>query len=238
MQLLDLTLPSAVENLALDEALLLEAEAGQGGEVLRFWEWLNPTVVLGSGCVLHEDVDEKACAADGVPVLRRSSGGGTVLLSRGCLLYTLVLACDRSAALGAVRPSYGYILERVGEALADILPGIEQAGISDLAAEGRKFSGNAQQRKRSFLLHHGTLLHAFDLALIGRYLRHPTRQPDYRGGRDHLAFLVNLPCPGDELRRRLRAGWQASEERSSWPEREVAELVRGKYSRDEWVRRR
>src|SRR6266516_1021545 len=150
MQFLDLTLPSAVANLALDEALLLEAEAGHGGEVLRLWEWPSAAVVLGSGGVLREDVDEDACAADGVPVLRRSSGGGTVLLGRGCLLFSLVLAMDRSPALAAVRPSYGYILERLGEALADIVPGLGQAGISDLAAGGRKFSGNAQQRKRNF----------------------------------------------------------------------------------------
>ena len=58
MHFLDLTLPSAAENLALDEALLLEAECGRGGEVLRLWEWPAPAVVLGSACVLRDDVDE------------------------------------------------------------------------------------------------------------------------------------------------------------------------------------
>src|SRR5947208_14339759 len=136
MRCLDLTLLTAVENLALDEALLLEAEAERGGEVLRLWEWPHPAVVLGSGCVLREDVDEDACVADGVPVLRRSSGGGTVLLGRGCLLFSLVVAFDRSPALTTVRPSYGYILERLCEALAEVVPGIGQAGISDLATGG------------------------------------------------------------------------------------------------------
>ncbi|HEV3117610.1 MAG TPA: lipoate--protein ligase family protein, partial [Gemmataceae bacterium] len=84
MYLLDLTLPTIAENLALDEALLLEAEAG-GAEVLRFWEWKRPAVVLGAGSRLADDVDEAACHADGVPILRRSSGGGTVLLGSGCL---------------------------------------------------------------------------------------------------------------------------------------------------------
>src|SRR4051794_39018260 len=237
MHLLDLTLPTAAENLALDEALLLEAEAGRGGELLRLWEWPHPAVVLGSGCVLREDIDEDACAADGVPVLRRSSGGGTVLLGRGCLLFSLVLAIDRSPALAAVRPSYGYILERLCEALAEVVPGIEQVGISDLAAGRRKFSGNAQQRKRNFLLHHGTLLCDLDLALMDRYLRRPARQPEYRAGRDHLDFVMNLPCSAEELRSRLRAAWQADEP-SSWPEDVVAELVRAKYSNVAWVRRR
>src|SRR5262249_19628800 len=158
-------------NLALDETLLLDAEQGQGGEVLRLWEWPTPAVVLGAGCRLVEDVDEARCRADGVPILRRSSGGGTVLLGRGCLLYSLVLAYARAPALHEIRPSYAYILDRIGQALAGLLPRIEQPGTSDLASDGRKFSGNAQQRKRTHLLHHGTLLYDFDLELIGRYLR-------------------------------------------------------------------
>src|SRR5215470_13743181 len=124
MHYLDLTLATPAENLALDEALLLEAEAGRGGEVLRLWEWPAPAVVLGSGGRLAEDVDEAACRAAGVPVLRRSSGGGTVLLGRGCLAFSLVLAYDRDPALSEIGSSYAAILGRVGDALADLLPGI------------------------------------------------------------------------------------------------------------------
>src|SRR5262245_1919259 len=99
MYFLDLALDSLAANLALDEALLLEAEAGRGGEVLRVWEWSAPAVVLGAGCRLAEDVNEAACHADGVPIQRRASGGGTVLLGAGCLLYSLVLAYERSPFL-------------------------------------------------------------------------------------------------------------------------------------------
>src|SRR5262245_58083584 len=114
---LDLTLGSIADNLALDEALLLAAEAGEGGELLRVWEWPLPTVVLGTGCRLAQDVDEAACRADGVPILRRSSGGGTVLLGRGCLCYSLVLRFDYAPALMEIPTSYVYILERVLRAL-------------------------------------------------------------------------------------------------------------------------
>src|SRR5579885_3444321 len=108
MHFLDLTLPSPAENLALDEALLLAADSGDGGECLRFWEWPTPAVVLGSGARLADDVDEPACSADSVPILRRSSGGGTVLLNRGCLLYTLVLSYERDPALADIRQSYRF----------------------------------------------------------------------------------------------------------------------------------
>src|SRR5205823_3839366 len=69
MRLLDLTLPDPAENLALDEALLLSAEEGTAGEVLRLWEQPTYAVVVGSGGSVRIDVDEAACAAEGVPVL-------------------------------------------------------------------------------------------------------------------------------------------------------------------------
>ena len=175
------------------------AEAGAGGELLRVWEQLRPAVVLGAGCRLADEVDEAACRADGVPILRRSSGGGTVLLGPGCLLYTLVLDAERAPELAGIRSSYRFILGRMAAALAE-QHGVEQAGISDLAAAGRKFSGNAQQRKRRFLLHHGTLLYAFDPDPVGRYLLPPARQPEYRAGRDHAAFLRNLDLPAEEIK--------------------------------------
>ena len=237
MRTLDLTLPTPAENLALDEAFLLRAETGEGGEVLRLWEWPRPAVVLGAGGRLADDVDEAACRADDVPVLRRSSGGGTVLLGAGCLLYTLVLDGDRAPELAGIRSSYAFILARVAAAFPE-WGGVEQAGTSDLAAAGRKFSGNAQQRKRRFLLHHGTLLYAFDLARVGRYLIPPPRQPEYRAGRDHAAFLRNLDLPGEEIKRRLRAAWAADVEETDWPADQVRRLTAEKYTSTEWIRRR
>jgi lipoate---protein ligase len=237
MRFLSLTLPTPAANLALDEALLLRAEAGEAGEVLRLWEQPSLAVVLGAGCRLADDVDEAACRADRVSILRRSSGGGTVLLGAGCLLYTLVLDSERAPELAGIRSSYAYILERVAAALPQG-NGVEPAGISDLAAAGRKFSGNAQQRKRRFLLHHGTLLYAFDLSLVGRYLALPVRQPEYRVGRDHAAFLRNLDAPADEIERRLRAAWGAETVESEWPMEQVRRLVAEKYTTEEWLRRR
>jgi lipoate-protein ligase A len=122
--------------------------------------------------------------------------------------------------------------------LAVNLPGIAQEGISDLALQGRKFSGNAQQRKQSVLLHHGTLLWNFDLPRVSRYLKPPPRQPDYRQQREHQQFLANLPLSGSEMKERLRRTWQAEREESTWPVELVRKLCLEKYDRSEWTRRR
>lgn len=238
MHFVDLTLPSPEENLALDEALLLQAEADQGGEVLRLWEWPTLAVVIGAAGRISEEVNEEACRADQVPLVRRASGGGTVLLGSGCLCFSLVLAYDHDPALREIPSSYRFILERNCLALLDLLPGLEPAGTSDLAFEGRKFSGNAQQRKRHYLLHHGTLLYHFDIARVSRYLKPPSRQPDYRARREHADFLLNLPVDADLLRQQLRAVWQAETPLGNWPQARVVTLVKEKYSQSEWLRRR
>ena len=238
MRYLDLTLPTAAENLALDEAMLLEAEAGHSHDTLRTWHLEQPAVILGAGCSFLTDVKELACAADAVPVLRRSSGGGTVLLGRGCLLFSLVLRYDFAPDLGEIGSSYEYILTRLRDGLTLFHPAIERAGTSDLAVAGRKISGNAQQRKRTHLLHHGSILFDFDLANMERYLRMPERQPKYRAGRDHVEFLMNLPATEAEIKHGLRAAWAADEALHDWPRQRVGQLVAQKYSQPEWVRRR
>jgi lipoate-protein ligase A len=235
VQFLDVTLNEPAANLALDEALLLQAEAETGGEVLRLWEYPAPVVVLGSACRIAEDVDVATCQAEGVPILRRSSGGGTVLWSTGCLLFSLVLDTEREAALETIRASYAWILERIVAALG--VPGLRVDGISDLAIGDRKVSGNAQQRKRRYILHHGTLLHAFDIAGVGRFLRQPPREPEYRAGRLHTDFLTNLPLTLVELRERLIIEWQAWEPYPEIPFERIARLREEKYDQGEWTTR-
>jgi lipoate-protein ligase A len=234
---LDLTLPTLAENLALDEALLLDAEAG-GPEVLRVWQWPTPAVVLGAGGRIADDVHEDACRADGVPILRRSSGGGTVLLGPGCLLFSLVLRFDRDLALTDLHASYRYILCRIVRGLQPQMAELAVQGSSDLTLADRKFSGNAQQRKRTHLLHHGTLLYAFDFEPIARYLKPPPRQPEYRRHREHADFLTNLPIPETALKELLREAWAADALLPDRPMEAVSRLVAERYSREEWNRRR
>jgi lipoate-protein ligase A len=237
MKLLDLTLPTAAENLALDEALLLAAEEGTGGEALRLWEQPDYAAVVGSGGSVAIDVNVAACAADGVPILRRASGGGTVLLGTGCLCFTLVLSYEHAPGLNDIRASNRYVLARVAKALAPVVA-CSVEGTSDLAAGGVKFSGNAQQRKRTHFLHHGTLLCGFDLALVSKYLNPPERQPDYRRDRPHAEFIANLPVTVEEARRLLVAEWRPGGEYAPVPWEKMRELVAEKYGREEWNRRR
>jgi lipoate-protein ligase A len=235
MRLLDLTLPSPAENLALDEALLDAAEAGElADDVLRLWEPRRPLVVVGRSSRVSEEVDWEACRAAGAPILRRASGGAAIVAGPGCLMYSVLLRYAGREHLRLLNEAHAHVLGIVAAALRASVPAIEHVGTSDLAVDGRKVSGNSLRCKRDHLLYHGTLLYDLDLGLIERLLRMPPRQPEYRAGRRHGEFVANLPVGGSELRRALAVGFDAREPLAHWPIELTQKLVEGRYSRAEW----
>ena len=228
-QYLNLTLAQPEWNLALDEALLEECAEG-GPEVLRVWESPVCFIVLGLSGRAEREVDLEACHRDGMPVLRRISGGGTVLLGPGCLNYTLILKKDRDPALAKVESSHDYILSKLTAGLRRFHPDLRHEGISDMAVGGQKVSGNAQRRIRGAVLLHGTLLYRFDFSPVETYLRFPERRPAYRRDRPHRQFLRNLQTDSASLKQALRETWGGTEDMTGWPEARTASLVARRYA--------
>jgi lipoate-protein ligase A len=231
LRLLDLTLPSPRENLALDDALLDELEEQGGDPVLRFWESDRYFVVLGPSCRLIDEVHAGACEQDAIPVLRRSSGGGTVLQGPGCLSYAFVLPLTLHPDLSDIRATNRLILERIARALQRWEPAIAFRGISDLAIDGKKVSGNAQRRTRHALLFHGTVLHAMSGDLITRYLKQPARQPDYRADRPHGMFLRTIDVPPADLKLAIAGAWDVGPPLDRWPETRMPGCIRNVLDR-------
>src|SRR5687767_7951565 len=121
MKFLDLTLPTPAENLACDEALLDLCE-NERVEILRFWEAREPFVVVGYGNQVASEVNVEECRRRGVPVLRRCSGGGTVVQGPGCLNYNLTLGIhDQAAALATVTGTNEFVMEQNRAALEQLL---------------------------------------------------------------------------------------------------------------------
>jgi lipoate-protein ligase A len=244
MRLLNLTLPTPEENLALEEALSDAAEVDPDRHaVLRIWESPTHFVVAGSASRLADEVVLDACRRDGIAVLRRFSGGGTVLLGPGCLNFAVVLSYDRAAVLGTIDGAFDFVLTRVQRALGSSGFVAERAGISDLCVEGRKVCGSGQRRRRRHVFVHSTVLFDLDLAAVGRYLREPLRRPAYRANRPHAEFMMNLPVNAASVRAALEHEWQAN--RTDGNEvildrlrDRVDRLVREKYRNPRWLYRR
>ena len=236
MKHLDLTLPSPAENLAGDEALLDWCEQNEGEKILRLWESPEMFVVVGYANKIAAEVNIAACKANEIPIFRRCSGGGTVLQGQGCLNYALILRIAENSALAGISSANQFIMERNRAALETLLGGkkIKVRGHTDLVSGDQKFSGNSQRRRKNFLLFHGTFLLDFDLALVGQFLRMPSKEPDYRHSRSHDEFLTNLNLPVTEVKDALKKAWNATEELRDFPEPEIQKLAAQKYSTDEW----
>jgi lipoate-protein ligase A len=241
LHFLDANLPTASENVALDEALLVEAEERGGPSLLRVWELDHLAVVLGASCRLSENVRLEACRADGVEVARRSSGGGTVVIGPGALNFSVLLPTDAEDDLKNVDTAQRYVLARTLEALKrEGVPTAEMLGSGDLTLEGRKFSGSAQRRLRRHVLIHASILYDFPLEAIARYTLMPPRQPNYREDRPHAQFVTNLPLPRDRLLAALKAAWLPGdhpEALAEVPEAMLRLLLESKFTKVGWIER-
>jgi lipoate-protein ligase A len=253
MRRLELTLPTAAENLACDEALLEWAEdEDPEWEFLRLWESPEPVVVIGRSSRVALEVQEVACRERNIPILRRSSGGAAIVAGPGCLMYALVLSYKLHPELKDIRRAHAAVLGRIAASLNHVIApvhSVSQAGTSDLAfattgtlaAAGAdvplalwKFSGNSLRAKRSHLLYHGTLLYNFDVGLIEACLRLPPRQPDYRGGRAHSRFVTNLPIARQTLVEAVDRAWPTPGGLAESPASRIARLIAERFGRRSW----
>lgn len=241
-----------VNQLAADESMLSLSES-QRSSAFRIWELSRPCVVLGRGSKFADEVYESACDLDDVAVLRRTSGGASIIAGPGCLMYSVVLCHADDARLHSIDSTHQFVLDKVARGLNDRVkvdfgenrPGqVVMAGTSDLgwqphSSEGqplRKFSGNSMRRGRTCTLYHGTILYDFDLDLIGRYLRTAPRQPEYRAARDHREFVANLPLDRESIVHALLDAWKPDPAEPPPADflAKVDELVQTKYSQDSW----
>ncbi len=233
-------LGDAAANLALDEALLEAAHAGTLREpIVRTWMAVQPTVVLGSSSRIDDEVDREACAEAGARLLRRPSGGLSVLLGPGCLMWSVIT--PHPGGVPPIDAVHAAMLEPLAAGLRAAGRPVERRGTSDLAlvdSDGdRKVSSNALRVRRNAVLYHGTLLDSFDLHAVARLLRHPPREPGYRTGRPHAAFLANLQLGRAVLEGIVRDAFEAVAAAADWPRERAMALVAERYGRDDWTQR-
>lgn len=108
-RLLNMEANPAAVNMAIDEVILLTQKA-QPNPTLRFYEWSSPAFSFGYFQDIASEVDVEACRADGIELVKRMTGGGTVVHGWE-LTYTLVL--PRDAAEMDISEAY----QRIGHSL-------------------------------------------------------------------------------------------------------------------------
>jgi hypothetical protein len=84
---------------------------------------------------------------------------------------------------------------------------------------------------RQALLFHGTILYRMPADCIARYLKHPGRQPEYRGERAHGAFLRTIPAPPEEIKLAIAAAWGVKSLLEAWPKNRMTESIQATLRR-------
>ncbi len=234
MKFVDLSLSDVAANLALDEALLDEAVSSDD-EFFRLWESELPAVIIGRASKIEEEVNLAYCEETRLPVFRRCSGGLSVVIGPGCLMYSVILSKRQNPALDVVDHCHEFVLDRIRSALNGLSLNVSISGTSDLTVDGQKCSGNSLRSKREAILYHGTLLYDASISQISRSLHMPPRAPDYRAKRTHDEFLTNLAVDRDSLWTALKQAWPCQEAAEEWPQHRTEQLVIEKYGAKDWT---
>lgn len=245
-------------NMAVDEALWRGRQGGTSPPTLRFYAWHPPTVSLGYGQPLGDDVDREACRRLGVGIVRRPTGGSAIYHDgpERELTYSVAATAEDLGVGPDLLETYHWIgrgllrgLNALG-AGAEMVPVVTgdgpvpafcfaRTGRYEIEVGGRKLVGSAQRRQGSSFLQHGAVLLGVDAARLRTIF--PTTT-------DPLATMTTLEAalgrrPGfDEVAAALQAAFEAEHRISLRPgglteaeAERVETLVRDRYASAAWL---
>ena len=151
-------------------------------------------VVLGNSNKPHENLNEEKIAEDGIKVYKRPSGGETVVLTPNTLVISIKIIQEKFAD---PQRYFRYFNQKIIQGLEKIgVQHLNYTGISDVAIKSKKILGSSIYRKRHAVFYHAVLNVSEPVETIERYIKHPTKEPDYRKGRSHKEFVTSLHNEG------------------------------------------
>jgi lipoate-protein ligase A len=245
------------ENMAVDEALLNCFDPERSRPVLRFYAWAPPAFSVGRFQRPDDALHAERCAAAGIPVVRRLTGGGCIYHGNE-LTYSLVCAARHLDGNDGIKASYRRLCaflhgayRKLGLASAYAVDALHvRTGLGertplcyagreeyDILVDGRKLGGNAQRRSRGVIFQHGSIPLAPTLPEAAPFLR-------AAAGRWSVSLLEAGAVVGagqlkeylaDSFREHLAVSLE--QDALSGEERQAAgRLLASKYLRDSWNR--
>lgn len=154
------------------------------------WIPKNPIIVLGNSQLPEVELNPNAVIEDTIPVYKRMSGGGAVLLSGGCLCVALRFVKQKQLHIHDYFKMGSGLIQSVVKQEYNIE--LQAKGISDLVYEEKKVSGCALYMPKDYVLYLISILIDPNFEDIEKYLAHPSKEPEYRFKRTHSDFLIGL----------------------------------------------
>jgi lipoate-protein ligase A len=151
-------------------------------------------IILGASNHAEEALYMDNVSRDAVTIMKRLSGGQTVILTPNNLIIAVVFSGN---SLLNPKNIFNTLNRKIISTIEEAgIRGLSLMGISDIAIEGKKILGSAIYRSKVKLLYHAVLNFGEPSATFERYLKHPSREPDYRIGRTHTEFVTSLKEKG------------------------------------------
>ncbi|WP_372644757.1 lipoate--protein ligase [Ancylomarina sp.] len=161
-------------------------------------------VIIGKHQNALAEINLDKCQEQGIEIVRRLSGGGTVFHDEGNLNYCFINEGQKGELINFRKYSQPVI-----DVLQSLNVNAKFEGKSDLTIDGMKFSGNASHIYRSKVMQHGTMLFSSDLNRLNSLLKvNPLKFKD-RGIRSIRSRVTNIsdhlstPLSIDELQNKI-----------------------------------
>ena len=239
-------------NMALDEAILDTVIKRESPNTLRVFKWNPSTVSIGRNQRLINEVDVNFAKEKGFNIVRRITGGGSVFHDNTReITYSIVCSTRFLENLNAKK-----VIEQFEKIEAGIILALTQYGLKPekgvihcpaIFLDGKKFSGNAQVRKKGYLLQHGTILLELDPELMYSVLKAP-----HNASKSKMVKSVYAKCIGikdklefyeeNDFLSSLKAGFESTLgiklKDGAFTENELKmakNLVSTKYSSKDWL---
>jgi lipoate-protein ligase A len=237
---------SAHMHMAVDEVLLQRVIAGLRRPTVRFWDWIEPALVIGSHQSVVNEVDVVEADELGFQVTRRMSGGGTMLCEPDrTITYSLYVPATIVDGL-SFRQSYAALDAWAVRSFVSLGVPAAYREINDIISPRGKIAGAAQARRRGFILHHTTIAHSMDPALLPRLIRIGRDRLSERGVRSAdktvspLSEFTSMRCAevARHMERSFTAEFRTRVGELSDEELDAAiQLSRTKYATPGWINR-
>jgi len=251
-RLIPLEVKDGYWNMALDEATLEHVIGKKTSFTLRFYKWDPSTVSIGRNQSLSAEVDMNVAKNSGYNVVRRITGGGAVFHDKEReITYSIVCSIKFLEDLDAHTTLEQFEIIETG-----IVNGLRFYGLNPekgvihcpaIFLDGKKFSGNAQVRRKGYILQHGTILLDLNPEMMYSVLKAP-----FNVSKTKMVKSVYAKCIGvkeqlteyneKEFLTSLRKGFEFTlginlvKDSFSGDELQMAkQLVREKYSNFNWL---
>mgnify|MGYP001314940196 CR=1 FL=1 len=161
-----------------------------------FLLWIpNKTyIVLGASNKVESAVKKDAILKDNITVLKRKTGGQTVVLTPNNLIISAVI--NDTSIMKPKDVFNRFNKHIIGAIEKKHTQKFKTRGISDIALGEMKVLGSSMYRGKGYLFYHAVLNFDEPSTTFQKYLTHPKNEPDYRKGRTHHEFVTSLKETG------------------------------------------